>query len=111
MANQLRVYWPGDQLCNSCFYTAMRTRGICPNCGHNGVLPGRLNRTDNRPVCLACAGIPGNYENDQLVSRLDQQTPRLRDVGRNSAGHPLLAAPAYAATRDSYEPPSLAFAR
>ena len=62
MANQLRVYWPGDQLCNSCFYTAMRTRGICPNCGLDGVLPGRLNRTDNRPVCLACAGIPGNYQ-------------------------------------------------
>jgi hypothetical protein len=62
MANQLRVYWPGDQLCNSCFYTAMRTPGICPNCGHNGVLPERLNRTDNRPVCLACAGIPGNYQ-------------------------------------------------
>jgi hypothetical protein len=61
MANRLRVYWPGDQLCNSCFYTAMRTYGICPNCGHNGVLPGRLNRTDTRPVCLACAGIPGNY--------------------------------------------------
>jgi hypothetical protein len=62
MANQLRVYWPGDQLCNSCFYTAMRTRGICPNCGHDGVLPGRLTRTDARPVCLGCAGIPGNYQ-------------------------------------------------
>jgi hypothetical protein len=61
MANRLRVYWLGDQLCNSCFYTAMRTYGIYPNCGHNGVLPGRLNRTDTRPVCLACAGIPGNY--------------------------------------------------
>jgi hypothetical protein len=61
MANQLRVYWPGDSLCNSCFYTAMRTRGICPNCGHDGVLPGRLNRRDGRPVCLKCAGIPGDY--------------------------------------------------
>lgn len=61
MANRLRVYWPGDQLRNSCFYTAMRTRGICPRCGHDGVLPGRGNRTDPRPVCLGCAGIPGNY--------------------------------------------------
>ena len=61
MANTLRVHWPGDQLCNSCFYTAMRTHGICPHCGHDGVLPGRLNRTDPRPVCLSCAGIPGNY--------------------------------------------------
>lgn len=61
MVNTLRVYWPGDQLCHSCFYTAMRTHGICPLCGHEGVLPGRANRTDTRPVCLGCAGIDGNY--------------------------------------------------
>jgi hypothetical protein len=61
MANKLRAYWPGDQLCNSCFYTAMRTQGICPNCGHDGVLPGRRNRTDTQPVCLTCAGIPGAF--------------------------------------------------
>lgn len=60
-ANKLRVYWPGDQLCHSCFYTAMRTHGICPICGHDGVLPGRCNRTDPRPVCLNCAGIPGDF--------------------------------------------------
>jgi hypothetical protein len=53
--------WPDEQLCNSCFYTAMRTRGICPICGHDGVLPGRASRTDSRPVCLACAGIPKDY--------------------------------------------------
>ena len=45
MVNTLRVYWCGDQLCHSCFYTAMRTHGICPLCGHDGVLPGRANRT------------------------------------------------------------------
>lgn len=61
-ANRLRVRWPGDGLCNSCFYTAMRTYGICPRCGHDGVLPGRANRTDERPVCLGCAGIPGDYQ-------------------------------------------------
>lgn len=61
MANQLRVNWPADQLCHSCFYTAMRTHGVCPICGHNGVLPGRANRTDPRPICLSCAGISGNY--------------------------------------------------
>jgi len=61
MANKLRVEWPGDHLCHSCFYIAMRIHGICPSCGHEGVLPGRRNRTDPRPVCLTCAGIPGNY--------------------------------------------------
>ena len=39
----------------------MRTRGICPICGHDGVLPGRVNHTDPRPLCRSCAGIPGNY--------------------------------------------------
>ena len=61
MANKLRVYWPEDQLCHSCFYTAMRAHGICPTCGHDGVLPGRIDHTDSRPVCLTCAGIPGNF--------------------------------------------------
>lgn len=61
MANQLRVNWPAEQLCHSCFYAAMRTYGICPICGHDGVLPGRDGRTDPRPICLSCAGIPGNY--------------------------------------------------
>lgn len=61
MANKLRVYWPGDQLCHSCFYTAMRTRGICPACGHDGVLPGRTDDTDSRPICLTCASIPGDF--------------------------------------------------
>ena len=63
MSTQQRTpSWPGEQLCNSCFYTAMRTYGICPICGHDGVLPGRANRTDPRPVCLACAGIPEDYQ-------------------------------------------------
>ncbi|MCV7236009.1 gluzincin family metallopeptidase [Mycobacterium branderi] len=53
--------WPGEQLCNSCFYTAMRTHGVCPFCGHDGLLPGRANHIDPRPVCLTCAGIPEDY--------------------------------------------------
>jgi hypothetical protein len=61
MANQLRVNWPADRLCHSCFYTAMRTHGICPSCGHDGVLPGRAHEADSRPVCISCAGISGNY--------------------------------------------------
>lgn len=61
LANKLRVYWPGDQLCHSCFYTAMRIHGICPACGHDGVLPGRTRDTGPHPVCLTCAGIPGDF--------------------------------------------------
>jgi hypothetical protein len=61
MANQRRASWPGEDLCFSCFYTAMRTRGICPTCGHDGVLPGRALGGDRQPICRSCAGIPGDF--------------------------------------------------
>jgi hypothetical protein len=61
MSNQRRASWPGEQLCYSCFYTAMRTRGICPRCGHDGVLPGLAADGDPEPICLSCAGIPGDF--------------------------------------------------
>lgn len=61
MANQRRASWPGEQLCYSCFYTAMHTRGICPRCRHNGVLPGLAADGDREPICLSCAGIPGDF--------------------------------------------------
>lgn len=57
MANQHRVSWPGEKLCNSCHYTAMQTRGDCPLCENSGILPGRDHLT-GRPVCPTCAGIP-----------------------------------------------------
>ena len=62
MSTQQRTpSWPDERLCNSCFYTAMRTHGSCPICGHHGLLPGRTNRADPRPVCRACAAIPDDY--------------------------------------------------
>jgi hypothetical protein len=61
MANQRRATWPGEQLCYSCFYAAMRTRGNCPRCGHDGILPGLAAAGDREPICLSCAGIPGDF--------------------------------------------------
>ena len=61
MANQRRASWPGEDLCYSCFYTAMRIRGVCPGCGHDGVLPGLAIDADRQPICLSCAGIPGDF--------------------------------------------------
>ena len=52
-----RVHWPGEQLCNSCFYTGMRTYGQCPRCGHDGVRPARARHDDPRPCCLECGGV------------------------------------------------------
>lgn len=61
MANQCRATWPGEQLCYSCFYAAMHTRGVCPQCGHDGVLAGLAGDASRRPICLSCARIPGDF--------------------------------------------------
>ena len=61
MANQRRASWPGEQLCYSCFYTAMRTRGICPHLRPRRRAARPRHRRDSRPVCLSCAGIPGDF--------------------------------------------------
>lgn len=61
MANQRRASWPGEDLCYSCFYAAMRIRGTCPRCGHDRVLPGLAPDGDRQPICLSCAGIPGDF--------------------------------------------------
>ena len=55
MANQRRASWPGEQLCYSCFYAAMHTRGVCPQCGHDGILAGLATRLQigGRSVCRA----------------------------------------------------------
>ena len=56
-----RVHWPGERLCNSCFYIAMRTYGRCPICDHDGVLPARARANDPRPCCLECGGVNREY--------------------------------------------------
>lgn len=55
----LVVNWgPEDQICGYCYQQAKRTRGTC-DCGHIGVLPGRV---DGRPACRACAQITLNID-------------------------------------------------
>jgi hypothetical protein len=61
MANQRRATWPGEQLCYSCFYSAMHTRGVCPQCGHDGILAGLATDASRQPICLSCARIPGDF--------------------------------------------------
>ena len=61
LANQRRASWPGEQLCYSCFYSAMHTRGVCPQCGHDGILAGHATDAIRQPICLSCARIPGDF--------------------------------------------------
>ncbi len=50
---QLVVTWPDARVCGYCYQAAKRTTGQCA-CGHQGVLPGRI---DGRPACRACTGV------------------------------------------------------
>lgn len=55
----LVVRWgPADEICGYCYQQAKRTRGTC-QCGHVGVLPGRVN---GQPACRSCSGVRINID-------------------------------------------------
>lgn len=58
MAAKIRVTWPDGAICGICFTTALRTRGSCPGCGEERLLPGKA--TDGTDICRDCAGITTN---------------------------------------------------
>ncbi len=51
--HQIVANWPDGGVCGYCYQQAKRTRGTCA-CGHEGVLPGRV---DGRPACRRCSGV------------------------------------------------------
>lgn len=56
--HQIAAHWPDAGVCGYCYQQAKRTRGRC-GCGHEGVLPGRI---DGRPACRRCSGIRLNVD-------------------------------------------------
>ena len=62
IANQRRAAWPGEDLCYSCVYTAMRTRGVESSCfstRNSIVQPGEeLDRLGNTRILLGREPIP-----------------------------------------------------
>lgn len=50
--------WPDGRICGYCYQAAKRERGTCM-CGHNGVLPGRI---DGRAACRSCSGVALNVD-------------------------------------------------
>jgi hypothetical protein len=55
---QIVANWPDAGICGYCYQQAKRTRGICA-CGHDGVLPGRV---DGEPACRRCSGVKLNVD-------------------------------------------------
>lgn len=56
--HQIVTRWPDSGICGYCYQQAKRTRGTCA-CGHEGVLPGRVNML---PACRKCSGVKLNID-------------------------------------------------
>ncbi|MBF4767243.1 recombinase XerD [Nocardioides agariphilus] len=57
---RLAATWPEGRLCNICYFDAIHTRGTCPECLQDRLLPGPPN-ADGHPVCSTCAAIPYDF--------------------------------------------------
>src|SRR5438034_110407 len=53
------VGWPEGPICGICYETATHTRGRCPSCGEDRLLPGL--DAERRPICVTCAGLPSDF--------------------------------------------------
>jgi hypothetical protein len=51
--------FPDGHICRPCLIAALGTRGPCPGCGSDRVLPGR--RADGSAICRECAGITREF--------------------------------------------------
>lgn len=66
--------WPDGPVCRTCECRALRTRGRCPGCGEQRILPG-LRPVDAAAICTSCAGFRLSYacsrcsHEDQLHAR------------------------------------------
>jgi len=56
--HQIAATWPDARVCGYCYQAAKRTTGACA-CGHQGILPGRV---DDRPACRRCRGVRLNVD-------------------------------------------------
>lgn len=68
--------WPEGRLCNICYYDATHTRGTCPECLKERLLPGPPNG-DGHPICATCAEIPYDFHCDRCDTETGHQRGRL----------------------------------
>jgi len=57
---RLAARWPEGRLCFTCYFDAIHTRGTCPECLQDRLLPGPPN-ADGHPVCSTCTVIPYDF--------------------------------------------------
>lgn len=57
---RVAAIWPEGRLCYICHFDAVHTRGTCPECLQDRLLPGPPN-ADGHPLCSTCAEIPYDF--------------------------------------------------
>lgn len=73
---RVAVTWPEGRLCNICYYRAIHTRGTCPTCLRDRLLPGPPSPS-GQPVCGSCAGIPYDFHCDRCQAEAGHHRGRL----------------------------------
>lgn len=73
---RLAARWPEGRLCNICYFDAIHTRGICPGCLQDRLLPGQPN-ADGQPICATCAELSYDFHCDRCDAEAGHQRGRL----------------------------------
>lgn len=94
-AAKVRARWPEGKVCGPCFTVATRTRGTCPGCGQDRLLPGPPT-LEGGPRCGECAGIPHDFHCTQCGTEGESYRRAIcaRCALRNDLTAMLLADPA-----------------
>lgn len=73
---RVAVTWPEGRLCNICYYNAVHTRGVCPECLQDRLLPGPAS-AGGGPICATCAEIPHDFHCDSCDTEAGHHRGRL----------------------------------
>lgn len=73
---RLAARWPEGRLCNICYFDAIHTRGICPECLQDRLLPGPPN-ADGQPICATCAELSYDFHCDRCGAEAGHHRGRL----------------------------------
>lgn len=68
--------WPEGRLCFTCYYAAVHTRGTCPECLQDRLLPGPPS-ADGAPICATCAGISYDFRCERCAVEAGHHRGRL----------------------------------
>lgn len=73
---RLAATWPEGRLCFTCHFDAVHTRGTCPDCLQERLLPGPPDANGD-PICATCAEIPYDFHCERCDAEAGHHRRRL----------------------------------